>query len=361
ARADGAARQQPRARPAARGRRRARGARAHRRRRAPRGVGLPSRAHARGLRARDPPGLRRGRRRPRPHPRRGARRPPRARDRRDHRRRHASRVRLPPHHQGDRRDVGDRLVHHRLHARGDPHAARGRAHPADAPAQHALRRPVRRGHVRRGARPARPTRRRAPPPRRRAARDQALDLLREPRPARRAGARGDPAAPGPRPRRLRGGHPVVRDREPPRPEDPGRVPAAAARRRRRHAARRPRRGGRPAHVGDAGDPGRAARRRRLRHLDRADEGPDRPAGPGRRGDRGDDPRAGRARGEPQGHALHVPQRERVPAGRAATRGTECAARHLRRRVRRVPAVRRARRRRGVQRRPGHRARRGPPL
>ena len=182
-------------------------------RRAPRRLGLPARAHARGLRARDPDGRRRRRRRPRPHPRRRARRAPRARDRRDHRRRRrapSSPRAAPPRRSTGPPTTGWFTTDFTL---AELRTLRAKERiPADAPAQHALRRPVPGGDLRRGPRPARPPRRRAAPPRRRAARGQALDLLREPRPARGARAGRHPAPAGPRPRGLRGDHPVVRDR-----------------------------------------------------------------------------------------------------------------------------------------------------
>ena len=123
------------------------------RHRPPRRLGLPPRAHAGVL----PPGDRARRRlrraRPGVDPRRRARRPARGRDRPDHRRRRSRRVRGPDDHQGDRRPQSTGwFVEDFTLAELKTLRAVERL-PGAAPAQHAVRRPLRRPDVRRDPRP----------------------------------------------------------------------------------------------------------------------------------------------------------------------------------------------------------------
>ncbi|CAA9286253.1 MAG: Glycerophosphoryl diester phosphodiesterase, partial [uncultured Corynebacteriales bacterium] len=318
--------------------------------RPPRRVRLPPRAHPGLVRAGDPARRRRDRARPGDHEGRAPGGAARAGDLRHHRRDPAPGVRRPADHQERRRRAGHRLVHRGLHPARAAHAAGDRADPADPAAQHPLQRPLPGADLPGGHRPGQAGVPAVRPEDRDRAGDQAPDVLPGPGPAAGAAAGPHPGPQRAQPAQLRRLRAVLRGVEPgraalpaagqPGPADLG--PRGAVRLRRHRG---------PADVRRPGLAGRAAPGRPVRRRPGAGEDADRAAGPGRRLAGPDHAGPGRAPCRAGGRAVHVPQRERLPAGGAAHRHRPRA---VRQRLRRVRAVLPARRGRPVQRQRGHR-------
>ncbi|CAA9244128.1 MAG: Glycerophosphoryl diester phosphodiesterase, partial [uncultured Blastococcus sp.] len=319
--------------------------------RSPGCLGLPTRAHARLLRARGPHGCRLHRARRRQHQGRRARRPPRERDLRDDGHRRPAGVRRPPGHEGHRRRARDRLVHRGPHARRAAHPAGGRA-PARRPrGEHPLQRPLPGADPRRGPRAEGAALPRAGPGGRRLRRDQAPHLLRPGRPVPGGAAAGRPGAGAPGPAELPGVHPVVRDLEPQGAGRRGRPGAPGAAAVGDRCALRPGGDGRPGDLRDPLERRGPAGDRDVRRRCGTGEGPGHPAQPRRDAGRADQPGRRRARRAAAGAPVHLPERERLPAVGAPRGGRAGRLRPGAGRARRVLG---GRDRRDVQRQPRHR-------